>query len=107
MLFLVLIVAFFVGASTTDAFIGDSFAANDDNNGNNGCENANPNAKACESNPNTEPKTCSDCYDEYIEVNALCGDDALCKAEAYSAYLTCHALVSSSTTCGPALPPTR
>jgi len=32
-----------------DAFAGDG------NNGNNGCENANPNAKACESNPNTEP----------------------------------------------------
>ena len=32
----------------------DVFAA-DDNNGNNGCENANPNAKACEKNPNTEP----------------------------------------------------
>ena len=27
--------------------------AGDDNNGNNGCVNANPNAKACENNPNT------------------------------------------------------
>lgn len=48
-----LIVAFFVGASTTNALMDDSFAAKDDNNGNNGCENANPNAKACENNPNT------------------------------------------------------
>jgi len=30
----------------------DAFAA-DDNNGNKGCEKANPNAKACENNPNT------------------------------------------------------
>ena len=55
MLSLVLIAAFFVGASATNAFMDDSFAAEDDNNGNNGCENANPNAKACENNPNTEP----------------------------------------------------
>jgi len=55
MLFLVLIVAFFVGASTTDALMDDAFAGNHGNNGNNGCENANPNAKACENNPNTEP----------------------------------------------------
>jgi len=55
MLFLVLIVAFFVGASATNALMDDAFAGNHGNNGNNGCENANPNAKACENNPNTPP----------------------------------------------------
>jgi len=53
MLFLVLIVAFFVGASTTNALMDDAFAGNPGNNGNNGCVNANPNAKACEQNPTT------------------------------------------------------
>jgi len=34
-------------------------AEKDNNNGNNGCENANPNSKACEKNPNTEPEEAS------------------------------------------------
>ncbi len=68
MLFLVLIVAFFVGASATDAFIDDSFAAKDDNNGNKGCENANPNSKACEKNPNAEPPVPIDPFTEFENV---------------------------------------
>ena len=32
----------------------DSFAGQDDNNGNNGCVKSNPNSKACEKNPNTQ-----------------------------------------------------
>ncbi len=33
----------------------DAFAGDDDNNGSNGCEKSNPNAKACEKNPNADP----------------------------------------------------
>jgi len=36
----------------TMGFSYDAFAENHGNNGNNGCVNANPNAKACEKNPN-------------------------------------------------------
>ena len=37
----------------------DAFAGHGGNSGGIGCENANPNAKACESNPNTEPDVLS------------------------------------------------
>ena len=88
-----LIVAFFVGASVTDAFIDDSFAANDDNNGNNGCENANPNAKACENNPNTT-LTCADCaaalFDGYDACRTLpVGEQNACFHAVGDAYFVC------------------
>jgi hypothetical protein len=95
MLFLVLIVAFFVGASATDAFIDDSFAANDDNNGNNGCENANPNAKSCEKNPNTV--TCFDCGVALAAGYEACGVDAACNAIVIEAYFECTAIVLETT----------
>ena len=56
MLFLALFAAFFVGSAITGMFSDyEAEAKKDNDNGNNGCENANPNAKACEKNPNTCP----------------------------------------------------
>jgi hypothetical protein len=62
MLFLVLIAAFFVGASATNALMDDSFADKDDNNGSNGCERSGQD-KACEKNPNTDPECLPPCPD--------------------------------------------
>jgi hypothetical protein len=89
MLSLVLIAAFFVGASATNAFMDDAFAGNPDNNGNNGCENANPNAKACENNPNTTPETCESCNAQYQERNIACNGNFACLTESYEILKAC------------------
>jgi len=67
------------------------------NNGGNGCENANPNAKACENNPNSDPVICQDCNDAYWEAIEACGDDSVCEGAAYAAVLECHAEATEST----------
>ena len=69
----------------------DAFAGKDDNNGNNGCENANPNAKACEKNPNTtpDPVTCEDCLDTYWDAIDACGEDYDCRSVAYGVVTEC------------------
>ena len=73
MLSLVLIAAFFVGASATNAFMDDAFAGNHDNNGVDPCEKASPNAKGCENSQNsTRAHTCDGCNAEYQERNSAC-----------------------------------
>ena len=86
MLFLVLIAAFFVGASATNAFMDDSFAAKDDNNGNKGCEKSG-NSKSCESNPNSV--TCETCNAEYQERNSACNGNLECQIEALNVHIAC------------------
>lgn len=69
-----------------------AMAKKDNNKGNNGCENANPNAKACEKNPNADPTTCQDCLDELYSTVAAC-EDAICRDNAYAGYRECIATV--------------
>ena len=86
MLFLVLIVAFFVGASTTNAFMDDAFAGNHGNNGNNGCEKSG-NSKSCESNPNSV--TCESCDAEYEVQRLACNANLECLIDALNVHIAC------------------
>jgi len=73
MLSLVLIAAFFVGASATNVFMDDAFAGNHDNNGVDPCEKASPDAKGCANSPNsTSTDTCDNCRAENQERNFAC-----------------------------------
>ncbi|MDH3203324.1 MAG: hypothetical protein OEL81_01435 [Nitrosopumilus sp.] len=70
--------------------VSPAMAKKDNNNGNNGCKNANPNAKACEKNPNTDPVICQDCLDKLYETVLACpAGDSQCVLDAGAVYQEC------------------
>ncbi len=63
--------------------------AKEGNNGGNGCENANPNAKSCEKNPNTDIPTCEECLAELAISHEACDGDVACQTIASEVYFAC------------------
>ena len=72
------------------------------NNGSNGCENANPNAKSCESSPNAEPieYTCLYCIEELWDDHLACVENyttvenySRCESTALSDFRHCNDVV--------------
>jgi len=108
MLFLVLFAAFFVGSAITAVFSDyEVKATKDDNNGSNGCEKANPNAKACGNVPNTDPieYTCLYCIEQYVETSNAC-TDSQCQSDAIRDFHACNDVVerTSEDMCEPVPP---
>ena len=83
----------------------DAIADPGENEGNNSCENSNPNSKACESNPNAITETCESCLAKYNERNIVCEGNFECLTASHEALKACVNSVSETCSIPPAPAP--